>query len=71
MNSVKELLKEAIKLKPKDRALLIEGLVNSIDAPDKNIDDLWIKEAEIRLQLHRRGKLKGVPYNKVFGEDLI
>jgi putative addiction module component (TIGR02574 family) len=70
MNTVKELLEEAIKLKPVDRALLIEGLVNSIDEPDKKIDEIWLGEAEARLKSHRAGKSGGVPFKDFFGEDI-
>ncbi len=70
MNNVKEFLDEAVKLNLKDRALLIEGLVNSIDEPDRIIDEIWIKEAEARLTLQRTGKLKSIPASRIFGEDI-
>ncbi len=70
MNTVKELLEEAIKLKPIDRALLIEELVNSIDEPDKKLDKVWLDEAEARLKSHREGKSKGVTFLDVFGKEI-
>jgi len=70
MNSLKELLEEAIKLKPKDCALLVEGIVHSIDEPDKRIDGIWLDEAEVRLKQHREGRSRGIPFKDIFGHDI-
>ncbi len=64
------LLEKALMLKPQDRFMLIEGLIKSLDEPDKNIDQIWAEEAEKRLRAHRSGKLKGIPYKEIFGEDI-
>lgn len=45
-----KLVQEALKLTPKARMYLIETLVQSLDKPDKEIDNLWIAEAEKRLK---------------------
>jgi putative addiction module component (TIGR02574 family) len=70
MNSVSDILNEAVKLKPKDRALLIEGLVKSIDEPDKILDQIWLDEAESRLRSHREGKSKDCSSRYIFGEEI-
>lgn len=62
----KELLDEAMKLKPEDRAALIEGIIKSLDEPDKKLDEIWAEEAEKRLKAYRKGKLEGVPMEEVF-----
>ena len=64
--SNKEILEQAMKLKPEERFLLIEGLIKSLDEPDKKIDSIWIEEAEKRLKAYQNGKLEGVPMEKVF-----
>ncbi|GBD88762.1 putative addiction module component [bacterium BMS3Abin03] len=64
--SNKEILEQAMKLKPEERFLLIEGLIKSLDEPDKKIDSIWIEEAEKRLKAYKNGKLEGVPMEKVF-----
>ncbi|MBN1293880.1 MAG: addiction module protein [Candidatus Latescibacteria bacterium] len=33
--------------------MLLEGIIESLDEPDKNIDEIWIKEAEKRLEAYR------------------
>lgn len=70
METGKSLLKKALLLKPRDRFLLVDGLVRSLDEPNKEIDAIWAEEAEKRLRAHREGKTKGVPFEDVFGEEL-
>ncbi len=70
MDTSESLLKKAILMKPQDRFYLIEGLIRSLDEPDKEIDDLWINEAKKRLNAHRERKNSGVPIKKVFEEKL-
>jgi putative addiction module component (TIGR02574 family) len=64
--SNKDILELAMKLKPEEKFLLIEGLIKSLDEPDKNIDEIWAEEAEKRLKAYREGKLKSIPYEEVF-----
>ena len=67
--SVKDLLDEAMKLKPEERFTLIDGLIKSLDEPDKKLDEIWAEEAERRLNAYREGTLKGVPMEEVFKEE--
>ncbi len=68
MEASKDLLKKALELNPKDRIILLEGLIESLDEPDKTIDEIWTEEAEKRLKAYRNGKIKGVGYAEVFGK---
>ena len=70
MEESKSLLEKALMLKPQDRFTIIEGLIQSLDEPNKEIDQIWAEEAEKRLKAYRDGKLKGVPYKEIFGEDI-
>jgi len=70
METGRLLLEKALKLKPQDRFMLIEGLIKSLDEPDKTMDQIWTGEAERRLRAYREGRLKGVPFADVFGEDV-
>ena len=65
MSNAKEILGEAISLSPKDRIYLIDGLVSSLDKPDKEISELWADEAERRIEAYERGELKSVSIEKV------
>lgn len=59
--STKDVLEKALKLKPEERFLVIEGLLKSLDEPDRRLDDIWADEAERRLKAYREGKLEGIP----------
>jgi len=62
----KELLEEALKLKPEERFTLVEGLIRSLDEPDAKLDAIWVEEAEHRLKAYRAGQLEGIPMDEVF-----
>jgi putative addiction module component (TIGR02574 family) len=64
----KQVLEEALRLKPEDRFLLVEGLLKSLDEPDQDIDAIWAEEAEKRLRAYRAGSLQGIPEEDVFRE---
>lgn len=65
MESSKTLLKKALQLRPQERFVIIEGLLLSLDEPDKKIEQIWAVEAEKRLAAYRSGNLKGVPLKNV------
>ena len=69
MGSTKELLDEAMKLKPEERFILVEGLIKSLDEPDKKLDEIWAEESENRLKAYREGKLEGIPMQEIFNEE--
>ena len=69
METSESLLKKAVLLKPKDRSILIEGLLKSIDEPSSELDSLWAEEANKRLKAHRDGNTKALTYNEVFGDE--
>ncbi len=52
-------------LKPSQKAELIDKLLSALDKPDREIDGLWTKEAEDRIDAYDRGKIKAVPLEKV------
>lgn len=62
----KEILDEALNLKPEERFMIIEGLIKSLDEPDVKLDEIWAEEAEKRLAAYREGRLKAVPFDDIF-----
>jgi len=62
----KQILENALNLKPLDKIGIIEGLLKSLDEPDKTIDEIWAIEAEKRIKAYRNGKLKGVEFSEIF-----
>ncbi|MDP2208101.1 MAG: addiction module protein [Bacteroidota bacterium] len=67
--STKEILEQALKLKPEERFTLVEGLIRSLDEPDKKLDDIWAEEAEKRLRAYREGRLEGIPMEEIFKQE--
>lgn len=65
MNS-KAVLKQALGLKPEEKFMIVEGLLKSLDEPDKKLDAMWAEEAEKRLVAYREGMLEGIPMEEVF-----
>jgi putative addiction module component (TIGR02574 family) len=52
-------------LKPAQNAELIDKLLSSLNKPDKDIDELWAKETESRIDAHERGRIKAVSLERV------
>ncbi len=52
------LIKEALSLKPVEKADLVDKLLSSLDKSDKEIDKLWTKEVEDRINAYDRGEAK-------------
>jgi putative addiction module component (TIGR02574 family) len=67
--SSKEILEQALKLKPNERFMVVEGLIKSIDEPDRLLDEIWAEEAEKRLKAYRAGNLEGIPMDEIFTEE--
>lgn len=65
----KEILEQALKLKPDERVSIVEGLIKSLDQPDASLDSIWAEEAESRLRAYRAGALEGVPMEEVFKQE--
>jgi putative addiction module component (TIGR02574 family) len=65
MANPKEIIKEALSLKPVEKAGLVDQLLSSLDKSDKEIDELWAKEAECRIDAYQKGKLKSITLEEV------
>jgi putative addiction module component (TIGR02574 family) len=64
-----QILAEALKLPPVDRAELVENLLSSFEFRSrKTIDALWAQEAENRIDAFERGDIAVSPAKEVFAE---
>jgi hypothetical protein len=45
MTITNNVFKDALTLRPSEKAQLIDNLLSSLDKPDKDIDELWASEA--------------------------
>jgi putative addiction module component (TIGR02574 family) len=66
--SSKEILEQALKLRPDEKFSVVEGLLRSLDEPNATLEAIWAEEAEKRLKAYREGRLEGIPMEKVFKE---
>ena len=65
MSKTTDILKEAISLPPSERAFLVDKLLNSLDERNGEIDSLWAREAENRIDAYEKGKIKSVTLQKI------
>ena len=66
-SATEAVLKDALRLKPVERAELIDGLFHSFDrAKDGRIDALWAEEAESRIDAYEAGELGSDSAEAVF-----
>jgi len=62
-----QVLEKAIHLPPVERAKLVEQIVSSFNLSSRDeIDALWAKEAEDRIDAYDQGKIKAIPASQVF-----
>ena len=65
MDVVNNIFKNALTLEPLQKAELIDRLLSALNKPDREIDELWAKEAEDRIDAYDRGKIKAIPLEEV------
>lgn len=66
--TVKSIINQALEVSSLERALIAEQLLLSLDLPDSEIDSLWSKEAEARIDSLNSGKLRKFSADEVFGK---
>jgi putative addiction module component (TIGR02574 family) len=69
MSPVEVLLQEAIQLRPAEKAMLVDGIMDSLDHPDSEISRLWIEEAERRYDAYKAGLMSFVSEEELFGAN--
>ncbi len=68
MATADKILKDASTLSPSEKAQLIDKLISTLDKSDKEIDELWAKEAEDRIDAYDQGKIKAISLEKVLAK---
>ena len=60
---------EALALPPTERAALLEELLTSFEFPDRqDVNALWAKEAEDRIDAYESGEMISMPARQVFDQ---
>lgn len=65
---VNDILKETAKLKPAEKYIIIENLIQELNQIDTSIEKAWVEESEKRLKLYEDGELKTLSYEEVFNQ---
>jgi putative addiction module component (TIGR02574 family) len=65
MEKSKEILRKAMDLTPSEKAELIDKLMSSLEKPDRDLDELWAKEAENRIDAYEKGELRALSIKEV------
>lgn len=69
LSKIEEIEEKALRLTSRERALLVERLISSLDdEEDPEAERLWIEEAERRYKAYKQGKIKGRSAGLVFKE---
>lgn len=64
--AARELESKVLKLSRRERARLAQRLLSSLDQEvDAAVEELWLEEAERRLDELKSGKVAGIPAKKV------
>lgn len=67
--SLSELATQVMQLPVRDRALLFEQLVASLETEGEvDVAEIWLQEAERRYQAYREGSVPARPAETVFQE---
>lgn len=63
----KKVLADALALPLTERALLVEEILSSFDSPSRQeVDALWAKEVEDRINAYERGEMRSIAAQEVF-----
>ncbi|MBC8184631.1 addiction module protein [candidate division KSB1 bacterium] len=65
MISQATLLKDALKLRPVEKAHLIEGLMASLEKPDPDVESEWEREALRRYKAYKQKRIKAKDLDEV------
>ena len=66
--SINDILNQAHYLKPSEKYILIESLIQDLNHNDENIENLWIEESNKRLNLYNKGELETVSIREAFAD---
>ena len=74
MATLEDVTRDALGLELQERARLTEKLLESLDhLSEREVEALWLDEAERRLREYQEGRVDAVPGDQVFQEarDLL
>lgn len=61
----KELIDKALALSTNQRVALVERLLESLDAPNAEINEIWAKESDARVLAYENKQVNSKPVSEV------
>lgn len=61
-----QIIEEALQLDPKERFLIVDALLKSLDKPDEELDALWAEESAKRLASYKKGDATTIAFEDIF-----
>ena len=68
MNEMKEIIEKAASLPVEERVMVVDTLLRTLNPPDIEIEEEWVKVAQRRLAEFRSGHVKAIPGDEVFAK---
>ena len=65
METLDQLAKKAMGLRPVERIRLVEAILYSLDKPDQDFEKSWVAESETRYEAYKRGELKSYDWDEI------
>jgi putative addiction module component (TIGR02574 family) len=62
----KDLIAEISDLPVDQRAKIADQILQTLNAPDPDIESAWIQEVEARVEEYEKGKVEMIPAREVF-----
>ena len=67
MATAEKIMEQALQMRPAEKFMIIDGLLQSLDEPDKTLEEIWTLEVKKRLNAYRDGRVKSLSFEEVFG----
>ncbi len=67
-NANSKLYADIEALSATDKLMLVEWILRSLDRPDPEFDQIWLAEAEKRLDGYEKGQIKAIELNTVLNK---
>ena len=65
METLEQLAKKAIGLRPIERIRLVEAILYSLDKTNPDIEKCWVAESETRYDAYKRGELEATDWDDI------
>ena len=65
METLVQIAKKVMGLRPIERIRLVEAILYSLDKPDPDIEKSWVVESEARYEAYKRGELEAYDWDEI------